>query len=1131
MTATSERDSPSLLLLLAIIGYLLLIAYGSLSPFSGWDGQRFQLARLVAEFWPTYFTFADFVTNFVAYVPLGFLLTLAWLHRTSFWRAISYAAITASSLSLSMELLQLMLPERITSLFDSFLNVSGAIAGAIAAALFSRHSFTGQWLRKIYKNYFEVSPASAVGLSALAIWLLSVTVPILPTLLYSLYKHNPPEIGLNLVIREFQLVTAGVIGLQILALGLVASTLPQRRFLSTIAFTIIATTLILLRASIQTGTLSISSLGGAAIGVLGIALLVGLAKRPKLTFAAMFMVVGYALKQSQTGPLLSDSLYAFNWIPFKGQTDLRGIINFLDEAWIFVAMAYCAAATWRGRSLLLPTLAGIIAIGFLAFSLEWKQQYMAGRYPDITDVLVVVGAWLSAWLYLRLGKSSAHITAREAVKSGAVASRFGRSTAAQIGIIFLVAGAVWYSKPSGPAPTIESSIPRNYPAPSELAPVSLPDFHYEHPRLPSPTLDEIAQLKRENPDFFSNHRQWAQNGKLYSQILMAYVEPGSQNLNALLQQLLALRVTYRGQDEVQPLALAYDWLYQYWNNEQRAMLRDKVIKGCQYEIGLIREEKLSPYNVFLYNAPFQALMACAIAVYDDRPDSDTIMRFTYDLWKRRTLPVWQQIMGKNGGWHEGGEYVGIGIGDAIYQMPAMWRKATGEDLFKTEPGLRGFLDYIVYRTRPDKTDFRWGDAGFFDKHIPDLLPLALEFGHKAAYNLRGAPRQPTPVGWPWGPLTDNRLIDPAALDAMPLTYHADGIGLVVMRSDWSPDATYITFKAGDNYWSHSHLDQGAFTIYKGGELAIDSGLYYEYGTDNHMNYTYQSIAHNLVTVTDPTDTVAMPSDNPNKEGRRIANDGGQRRIGSGWGIEPAPLNLMEWQSKREIYHTATLEDLREEGPVTFIQADLTPAYTNKLSGTGTFSHRTRRVENYKRLFAYDRATDIIVVCDLVTATKPEFRKRWLLHSQEQPVITQNGFALKMSPNERRGHRGGLLEAQILSPQNYVTNIIGGKGFEFWIGNRNYDDNRDLAAEINRRRPLAEPGHWRIEISPNQSQTTDVFLTVLRPRLFDQSTTDFKVQVLEQSNEQIIFEATANGKTRRWSIDINAKNQSIAAKIQ
>ena len=133
---------------------------------------------------------------------------------------------------------------------------------------------------------------------------------------------------------------------------------------------------------------------------------------------------------------------------------------------------------------------------------------------------------------------------------------------------------------------------------------------------------------------------------------------------------------------------------------------------------------------------------------------------THDLLKNRVLPVWRQVMGRNGGWHEGGEYVAVGIGRAVYEVPAMWRKATGEDLFRSEPGIRGFLDFLVYRTRPDDTHFRWGDGAFFDRKVPDRIPLAIEYRHAAAYSLYACPRQMQPSAWPWGlkmpPLADRR---------------------------------------------------------------------------------------------------------------------------------------------------------------------------------------------------------------------------------------------------------------------------------------------------------------------------------------------------------------------------------------
>lgn len=207
---------------------------------------------------------------------------------------------------------------------------------------------------------------------------------------------------------------------------------------------------------------------------------------------------------------------------------------------------------------------------------------------------------------------------------------------------------------------------------------------------------------------------------------------------------------------MKPLALAYDWLHGRWSAEQRAALLDKTLEGCRYEIDLIRKARLSPYNVFLYNGPLPALLACAIAVYGDRPDAAPVMNFTEDLWKHRVLPVWRQIMGRHGGWHEGGEYVGIGIGQAVYQLPALWRAATGEDLFASEPGLKGFLDFLVYRTRPDGTHLRLGDGSHFNRDAPDRIPLAIEYRHPAAYTLGGCPAPPAALGLALGALDPAR---------------------------------------------------------------------------------------------------------------------------------------------------------------------------------------------------------------------------------------------------------------------------------------------------------------------------------------------------------------------------------------
>jgi hypothetical protein len=351
------------------------------------------------------------------------------------------------------------------------------------------------------------------------------------------------------------------------------------------------------------------------------------------------------------------------------------------------------------------------------------------------------------------------------------------------------------------------------------------------------------------------------------------------------------------------------------------------------------------------------------------------------------------------------------------------------------------------------------------------------------------------------------------MSRLPLARYFDGIGMLVARSDWTADATYVTFKAGDNYWSHTHLDQGAFTVYKGGALAIDSGAYdggSGYGSDHHMNYAYQTIAHNTLTVQDPKDTVPVPR--KDKPPRQIANDGGQRRVGSGWGIEAAPLDLDEWQRKREIYHTGKIENhLNRDGLVVAV-SDITPAYTNGYSGQGTFSHRTRRVERLWRTFGYDAVDDVVVIFDQLRATQPDFRKRWLLHTIELPERSHHGFSVTTMPAGGTGHSGGYLEGHILLPKRPRVSIVGGNDAAFLVDGTNYDEDGTLKKQLLKRRN-AEPGAWRIEISPANDAADTLFLVVMLPSSLTSSPAH-DVRLLEET-DRLGCQIVGSKRTTRW----------------
>ncbi len=1085
------------------LAYGMLVIYGTLFPLGEWTPPAGDWFNPITAAWPESAPRADLFVNLLAYVPLGLFLAL-WLRpRIGTIAAIVVACVAGSTLSFALETLQSALPSRVPSPLDWVANSAGSAGGALLAGVLDPRFAPGRRLLHWRQSWFAPGTLANLALVVAALWALTHAAPFVPSLDWGSLKSGLKPLGNTLRHPStFEPAGALVMGLHVVALGLLLRCVAQRPLVW--PFIVFSLAVLLLKVPVVGRQLSLEAL----IGWLGAAALLATppARTPagRIVPAAAALLTAHALAQFAPGQDAATSV--INWIPFRGQVGtLEGMLDLVETLWPFMALGLLARwlTAWRWR--LAVMLGGGAMVGLLAFSLEWLQQSIPGRFADITDVLLAVLGWLLPWLF-------AETHARTIPPATLPAPRMMRWAVPALATVMVTLGVAGWMAGSQVRMASDDRGRSMLPAPETLTAIVLPGFHHGHPRLPHPSDADISRLRSENPGWIEQSRRLADGGKgqLWDVIFMAYIEPGSQDLALLHRRLMEMRYSYRGHQQAKPIAQAYDWLYAQWNDTQRDALREKLAEGVGYLVNYIRTDRLSPYNVYLYNSPFQALVAANLALHGDDPRGELYMRFTYDLWKHRVLPVWRQIMGQHGGWHEGGEYLGIGIGQAVYQVPAMWRSATGEDLFRTEPGLRGFLDFVVDRKRPDGTDFRWGDAGFFDRNVPDVVPLALEYRHAAAYSLRPPRLAPEPSSWPWGPLTDASLLAPEAPSPLPLDRRFDGIGLVVARSDWSADATYLTFKAGDNYWSHSHLDQGAFTLYKGGELALDSGFYGpKYGSDHHMNYAYQSIAHNLVTVTDPDDTALASG----KETRAIANDGGQRRIGSGWGLESAPIDLNEWLDQHALYHTGALRHYYSGQDSVVAVADLTPAYTNRHSGPGEFSHRTRRVERMWRTLVYDRRMDVVIVRDVVHATHADFVKRWLLHTQHAPMLNGNRFTVRVPADPVRRARGGSLHGEVLLPVRSDVKTVGGPGFEFWVDGRNYDENGTLAAAIARKGQPTEAGAWRIELSPATAAREDEFLVVLIPRLAGDDSLP-KVRRLG-SGAAYGVEIRSGGLTRVW----------------
>jgi hypothetical protein len=81
--------------------------------------------------------------------------------------------------------------------------------------------------------------------------------------------------------------------------------------------------------------------------------------------------------------------------------------------------------------------------------------------------------------------------------------------------------------------------------------------------------------------------------------------------------------------------------------------------------------------------------------------------------------------------------------------------------------------------------------------------------------------------------------------------HLPASGFSVMRTDWTPEALYLTVNYGPYAGFHTHFDMLDFEIYAYGKpLAIDAGLGLTYDDPRYETWYRTSRAHNMVTVND-----------------------------------------------------------------------------------------------------------------------------------------------------------------------------------------------------------------------------------------------------------------------------------------
>lgn len=381
--------------------YSFLLVYGSLYPISGWHVPDSNIREIMMLEWPDNISRSDLFTNFIVYIPLGFLIVGLLRLKINIPVTVLLATIMGTVFSFLLECLQIYLPNRVPSLFDVLTNGIGTLAGAVFAGILGEQTVVGRKLLFMRRELFLPGCYVNLGLVILGLWALSQLSPFVPSLDLGTLRNGVKPLWY--FVREpsqFNLYYAGAYFFNIAGLGLLATTTVKLRQKEMTIFLLFIAVVFLCKIPVISRQISMEALTGFAGGLFLFALLRNLKHPFMILSAAIAILVAFIIKETGFDSSGPERTYMFNWLLFHGQmSNVVGLADILDAIWPFMALAYLTLLTHPSHAFAVAGIGGFILLIFV-FALEWAQLAIPGRYPDITDVFLAVLGWLLPWLFL-----------------------------------------------------------------------------------------------------------------------------------------------------------------------------------------------------------------------------------------------------------------------------------------------------------------------------------------------------------------------------------------------------------------------------------------------------------------------------------------------------------------------------------------------------------------------------------------------------------------------------------------------------------------------------------------------------------------------------------------------------------
>jgi hypothetical protein len=268
-------------------------------------------------------------------------------------------------------------------------------------------------------------------------------------------------------------------------------------------------------------------------------------------------------------------------------------------------------------------------------------------------------------------------------------------------------------------------------------------------------------------------------------------------------------------------AVGYDWLFEVWTPERRAVLREAMLKkGLEPALGCYRGEGNYPAFPKMRHNWNQVcnggIGMGALALADEVPEAAG--EILHAALESLQLPMAE--FAPDGAWKEGPGYWNYATDYNVVILAAL-ESALGTDFGLS--GMAGFADtglFPIYLTGPLGRTLNYADGGDGLIRAPQMFWLARRFHRPeyARYQAGAAAPQALDLVWFDSPAESGQ-------GGLALDKYFRGAEVATFRSAWdNREAVFVGFKAGDNKANHSQLDLGSFVLDALGQRwALDLG--------------------------------------------------------------------------------------------------------------------------------------------------------------------------------------------------------------------------------------------------------------------------------------------------------------------